>query len=471
MIARVLFCLLNQLESRNADFNVKISFVALYNEELRDLLASDFSAPNGSTQPMGHRSKDKAWKRLPSRTPNRPGSVSQGRSHSVFSITVHLKDTSFGGDLLKTGKLHLDLAGSENTGWSGAENKRAWEAGIAITHRESKLTRLLQESLGGRTKTCIIATSRQRVRIWKKQARSKSTNDKERVDQGELQKTEMLEAKKQSIGLLMKRDGELKETKERLERTKSILQQKDNHLQETTKDLKIMRKSRLWDTEGLHAKIKRKTSALMSNNRMVSQHGQQLASSSKSIYQSIDQYIRVATGLQGIIESQAHSFSESQVGRISEASAQMEDGFKALRQQFHDLATGDEAEILLFRVKETVQQTCGEATTSVAQHTSDIGKAVDGLQAALESIVNQVRTFIGEQCQLVVEIKEHANSQTQGEITRSKRQNHLLNQMVLSERNKASAAKDDSLVKQVTGVLDKFLQDRDESLQKAGGSS
>ncbi|CAN7975483.1 unnamed protein product, partial [Ixodes persulcatus] len=72
----------------------------------------------------------------------------------------------------------VDLAGSENIGRSGAMDRRAREAGNInqslltlgrvitalvdkaphVPYRESKLTRLLKDSLGGRTKTSIIAT-------------------------------------------------------------------------------------------------------------------------------------------------------------------------------------------------------------------------------------------------------------------------------------------------------------------------
>ena len=84
-----------------------------------------------------------------------------------------------GEEYIRQGRLYLvDLAGSENVGRSGATNNRAREAGNInqsllalgrvitglversphIPYRESKLTRLLQDSLGGSTKTCIIAT-------------------------------------------------------------------------------------------------------------------------------------------------------------------------------------------------------------------------------------------------------------------------------------------------------------------------
>ncbi|POR33002.1 Kinesin-like protein bimC [Tolypocladium paradoxum] len=202
IIPRLLQQLFNKLEIEDAENCVKCSFIELYNEELRDLLSADEGAKlkiyddasrrgHASTLIQGMEEKhiknaaegikvlqDGSLKRQVAATNFNDRS---SRSHTVFTITAYVKKTNDNGveDMVSAGKLNLvDLAGSENIQRSGAENKRAAEAGMInkslltlgrvinalvdhsshIPYRESKLTRLLQDSLGGRTKTCIIAT-------------------------------------------------------------------------------------------------------------------------------------------------------------------------------------------------------------------------------------------------------------------------------------------------------------------------
>ncbi|KAF5576711.1 kinesin family member 11 [Fusarium pseudocircinatum] len=202
IIPRVLQTLFNKLELENAESTIKCSFIELYNEELRDLLSSDEGNKLkifDDTSRRGHLStivQGMEEKHIKSATEGvkvlQDGSLKRqvaatkcndlsSRSHTVFTITTYVrKPNEHGVDaLVSAGKLNLvDLAGSENIQRSGAENKRAAEAGLInkslltlgrvinalvdrsshIPYRESKLTRLLQDSLGGRTKTCIIAT-------------------------------------------------------------------------------------------------------------------------------------------------------------------------------------------------------------------------------------------------------------------------------------------------------------------------
>lgn len=106
------------------------------------------------------------------------------RSHSIFTINLEQITTSNGSTnsidaTIKKGKLNLvDLAGSERQAKTGATGERLKEAtkinlslsalgnvisalvdgkSKHIPYRDSKLTRLLQDSLGGNTKTIMIA--------------------------------------------------------------------------------------------------------------------------------------------------------------------------------------------------------------------------------------------------------------------------------------------------------------------------
>ena len=105
------------------------------------------------------------------------------RSHCLFTLKVHAKKIvdSTGAVMECMGKLHMvDLAGSECAKTAGQEDPKLERErkninqslltlgrvisalreknNMRIPYRDSKLTRLLQESLGGRCKTVIIAT-------------------------------------------------------------------------------------------------------------------------------------------------------------------------------------------------------------------------------------------------------------------------------------------------------------------------
>ncbi|CAK9807339.1 Kinesin-like protein Klp61F [Anthophora plagiata] len=201
IIPRSLSHLFDKLQSLEAqEYTIRVSFLELYNEDLFDLLAPNDDGSkirlyedtskkgaviiHGLEEVTVH-NKSEVYKILEKGSEKRQTAATlmnaqSSRSHVVFSITVHMKESTIDGEeVLKTGKLNLvDLAGSENVGRSGSVDKRAREAGSInqslltlgrvitalveraphIPYRESKLTRLLQESLGGRTKTSIIAT-------------------------------------------------------------------------------------------------------------------------------------------------------------------------------------------------------------------------------------------------------------------------------------------------------------------------
>ncbi|KPP78931.1 kinesin-like protein KIF11-B-like [Scleropages formosus] len=201
VIPRTLHQIFEKLSENGTEFSVKVSLLEIYNEELFDLLSPSpdvnerlqmFDDPRNKRgviikglEEVSVHNKDEVYQILERGAAKRKTASTlmnaySSRSHSVFSITIHMKETTVDGEeLVKIGKLNLvDLAGSENIGRSGAVDKRAREAGNInqslltlgrvitalvertphVPYRESKLTRILQDSLGGRTKTSIIAT-------------------------------------------------------------------------------------------------------------------------------------------------------------------------------------------------------------------------------------------------------------------------------------------------------------------------
>nr|VZI31377.1 unnamed protein product [Spirometra erinaceieuropaei] len=193
IIPRIIHDIFNHIYNmdENLEFHIKVSYFEIYLDKIRDLL--DVSKTN---LPV-HEDKDRvpyvkgATERFVS-TPeevfdvidegkaNRHVAVTNmnehsSRSHSVFMITVRQENLETQKKL--HGKLYLvDLAGSEKVSKTGAEgavldeakniNKSLSALGNVINalvegnahvpYRDSKLTRILQESLGGNARTTIV---------------------------------------------------------------------------------------------------------------------------------------------------------------------------------------------------------------------------------------------------------------------------------------------------------------------------
>eukprot|EP00820_Chromera_velia_P017491 Cvel_26767.t1-p1 / transcript=Cvel_26767.t1 / gene=Cvel_26767 / organism=Chromera_velia_CCMP2878 / gene_product=Kinesin-II 95 kDa subunit, putative / transcript_product=Kinesin-II 95 kDa subunit, putative / location=Cvel_scaffold3236:439-6982(-) / protein_length=277 / sequence_SO=supercontig / SO=protein_coding / is_pseudo=false len=107
-------------------------------------------------------------------------SVYDWKSHSIFTITIETCEMGVDGEAhIRVGKLNMtDLAGSERqskTGATGELLKEATKINLSLSalgnvisalvdgrsshipYRDSKLTRLLQDSLGGNTRTVMVA--------------------------------------------------------------------------------------------------------------------------------------------------------------------------------------------------------------------------------------------------------------------------------------------------------------------------
>ncbi|XP_053309333.1 kinesin-like protein KIF3B [Spea bombifrons] len=183
--------------SQNQQYLVRASYLEIYQEEIRDLLSKDQSKRLELKErpDTGVYVKDlssfvtKSVKEIEHvmNVGNQNRSVGatnmnehSSRSHAIFMITVECSEVGLDGENhIRVGKLNLvDLAGSERQTKTGAQGERLKEAtkinlslsalgnvisalvdgrSTHIPYRDSKLTRLLQDSLGGNAKTVMVA--------------------------------------------------------------------------------------------------------------------------------------------------------------------------------------------------------------------------------------------------------------------------------------------------------------------------
>ncbi|XP_053401212.1 kinesin-like protein KIF15 [Mercenaria mercenaria] len=188
-----------ELHGDSKEFLCKCSFLEIYNEQIFDLLepssnslhlreslktgvyVSGLSEQVVADASEAYEVLSSSWmnRKVASTAMNRESS----RSHAVFTLQIESKEYKGGLENIKTSSLNLvDLAGSERQKDTGASGLRLKEAGSInkslsnlgnvimslvsaardgkkrfIPYRDSKLTFLLRDSLGGNAKTSLIA--------------------------------------------------------------------------------------------------------------------------------------------------------------------------------------------------------------------------------------------------------------------------------------------------------------------------
>ena len=182
-------------EGESKKFFLRCSFVEIYNEEVRDLLGNKDRKLDIREDPkkgtflrdltyINIKNTNDIEKCLDKGNKNRHvGQTSMNdqssRSHSLFTVYLEIEEKGENGNSrIKSGKLNLvDLAGSERVGKTNATGQTFDEGkkiNLSLTalgsvidalsqnrkyvpYKDSKLTRLLADSLGGNTKTVMFA--------------------------------------------------------------------------------------------------------------------------------------------------------------------------------------------------------------------------------------------------------------------------------------------------------------------------
>ncbi|KAI9014182.1 kinesin-domain-containing protein [Hyaloraphidium curvatum] len=519
IIPRALHQLFTILESTSTDYSVRVSMLELYNEELNDLLGVDglntklrlFEDAKGRGSVVIQGLEEVLVKNVKDvlgvlrkgaeRRQTAGTLMNDNRSHCVFSITVHTKEaTPEGEDLLKVGsamllrfqrplinyvqvgKLNLvDLAGSENIGRSGAESKRAREAGMInqslltlgrvinnlveksqhIPYRESKLTRLLQDSLGGRTKTCIIATiSPARVNLDESLStldyahRAKNIRNKPEVNQRmtkkalireyvseiERLKVDLLAAReKAGVYLTLERYNELMEdqqgrkdridelTKASTEREET-LKRREEALQQVRNEL-VKERSKLTLVEAEYERVRialAKTEQHLEETRTMLREQQVLTQSHQATEAKLDDVAKtlhkVATG--GLADLDAvHDKLERKIMVEELNDAVISDFRQSIRNRLASLSSSSNK----FREDRTTElQTLGQAllhwreaaehehargTEMLQQQTDSVLEALQGLLAYSETALTEpMKTQLADMERLLAELSQSVGS-------------------------------------------------------------
>jgi kinesin family member 11 len=367
----------------------------------------------------------------------------------------------------------------------------------------------------------------------------------------ELRSTELEEAKKQteivenqmravqeefeqSVGLLKIREGELSEMRAKLKHVDYQLGQREEELVTTKGALEeevVVRKAH-HDTEvildgvamglrnvaqqsvhdvsellqklgeyfvtsekrykELMASTERKTKMLKSNSHAVSTNGRMIATSTHTLSQKLDDFVKLISQSALKLRSEGQDFQTKELRTLASYTERVDQQFLRLQHALLAIQSSDasEAEALdvvrkilaethqTFKTSfgawsERFKRTCEELSTDVKlagmEALGRVEAELKTMGSLVDAVVREARGHINADLETAHAAKALASENCRNEVARLRQQNETLVALLESERLKADNAKDE-LVRRLSVFLGDFTVDRDRSLREAFGA-
>nr|CAN60112.1 hypothetical protein VITISV_018380 [Vitis vinifera] len=419
VIPRAVRQIFDILEAQNAEYSMKVTFLELYNEEITDLLA-----PEECTKFIDDKTKkpialmedgkggvfvrgleeeivctaNEIYKILEKgsakrRTAETLLNKQSSRSHSIFSITIHIKEcTPEGEEMIKCGKLNLvDLAGSENISRSGARevNQKMMKSAV-IKDLYSEIDRLKQEVYAAREKNGIYIP---RDRYLNEEAEKKAMAEKiERMELlSDSKDKKKLEETEHTLFDLEERHRQANATIKEKEYLISNLLKSEKALVERAFELRAELENAASDVSSLFAKIERKDK-IEDGNRIIiqkfqSQLTQQLEALHKTVAASTTQQEQqlkdMEEDMQSFVSTKAEATEELR-GRLAKLKTMYGSGIKAL-----DDITGE--------LDGNSHSTFGHLNSEVAKHSTALEDLFKGIALEADALLNDLQSSLYNQ--------------------------------------------------------------------------
>lgn len=420
--------------TQNQQYLVRASYLEIYQEDIRDLLSKDQSRrlelkerPDTGVyvkdlQSFVCKSVKEIEHVMNVGNQNRAVGATNmnehsSRSHAIFIITIECSEPSADGEShIRVGKLNMvDLAGSERQSKTGATGERLKEAtkinlslsalgnvisalvdgkSTHVPYRDSKLTRLLQDSLGGNARTVMVANIgpasynfEETITTLRYANRAKNIKNKPKINEDP--KDALLREFQEEIAKLKRelerRGGGGKKVKKRRQRENGSIEEDDEEIEEEVEESVQSADDKI---KAEQAKLEEDKKALQDNHTMMAEEKGKFMAEIQKRAQQLKKQQEAQTALKAkikMMESKLLVGGKSIVDKTSEQE-------RALAERRRQIAEQQRRE----REMEQKLEEKDENTVEIKETFSSLQQEVDSKTKKLKKLFIKLQTIRSE---------------------------------------------------------------------------